>query len=283
MIRQGAVIALLGLAASLVVAVLTNRSQPVVTSEPVVAVTQRIQGRPVIGRSDARRGPPQSLSVAMPVHADDVIETDGASRAALQPADGSSVRIDQSSRVRFLAPAVLELIAGAVYIETVDGSLGFELRTQLGTLRDVGTQFEVRLNGSSLRLRVRSGTVEIRRGASVRAAAAGTEATVSSDGIAVRPVFADESEWAWIAEVSPSSTIEGRPVREFLERAASLRGWTLRYADSDVAEAAGRIIMHGSVDGLNTEEALKVVLTTSGLQYSLRGGELFVSRPVNAR
>ena len=60
-------------------------------------------------------------------------------------------------------------------------------------------------------------------------------------------------------------------------------GWILQYANAGVAEAAGRTILHGSVEGLQAEQALGVALATSGLQYRLRAGELLVSRAADAR
>jgi ferric-dicitrate binding protein FerR (iron transport regulator) len=282
MIRRAAAIAVLGIAASLMIAVWVNRPHSVVgPSDRVVASGQRIQGRPLIVRQYPRGSAPLSLSTS--IYAEDVIETDDASRAALQAADASSVRIDRSSRVRFLTPAVIELLAGAVYVATADRSHGFEVRTAIGDLRDVGTQFEVRLTGSSLRLRVRRGTVEIRRGPAIATAAAGREAMVTTRGIAVRDVPSYGSEWAWATDLGPPFAIEGWALHVFLEHTAAEEGWTLRYANTDVAEASRRIILHGSVDGLSAEDALGSVLTTSGLQYRLRVGELLVSRAADAR
>jgi len=282
-IRRGAAAAtaLLGVAAVLTIAVWINRprSTPSPPVDRAVAIGQRIQGRPVV----LGRGTPRPLAASIAIYPEDVIETDDESRATLQAADGSSVRIDRGSRVKFVAPGVIEVLAGAAYLATADGSHGFEVRTAMGVVRDIGTQFEVRLTAAALRLRVRTGTVEVRRGDSVTAAGSGTEAIVTSSGVAVRQMPAYGSEWAWTADVAPSFAIEGRSLGAFLEHIAGEQGWTLQYADPEVAEAAERIILHGSVEGLAAEEALDVALATSGQQYRLRGGELLVSRPVDAR
>ncbi|MEO5895574.1 MAG: FecR family protein [Vicinamibacterales bacterium] len=282
MIRNGAAIGLLAAAASLTVAVWIRGRVEVPLNAPGIAVAQRIQGRPVIvGPSRGADATP--LSISAPIYPDDLIETDAESRVGLQLGDGSSVRIDRGSRVRFLTPAVLEVITGAAYVATADRSQGFEVRTTMGHLRDVGTQFEVRLTPSLLRLRVRTGSVEIQRGTVIDTAAAGTEATVTTKGIAVGPVPAYGSEWAWTTAVAPAFAIEGRTLGSYLEHLAAEQGWTIHYADSTVAEAATRTILHGSVEGLNAEDALGVVLLTSGLEFRLRGGELSVSRGTTSR
>jgi ferric-dicitrate binding protein FerR (iron transport regulator) len=283
-VRRSAAIALLGVAASLALVVWMNRphSMPL-PSNRVVAIGQRIHGQPLIMRQSQHSAASQPLTESSSVYPGDLIQTDDMSRAALVATDGSSVRIDRSSRVRILTPEVIEVIAGAAYVATSKGSHGFEVRTAIGVVRDRGTQFEVRLTVSSLRIRVRSGAVELGRGASITTAEAGTEAMVTSTGIAVRGVPTYGADWAWTTDVAPTFSIEGRSLRAFLEHLAAEEGWTLQYADPAVAETADRTILHGSVDELQAEEALGVALATSGLQYRLRGGELSVSRAAVTR
>jgi ferric-dicitrate binding protein FerR (iron transport regulator) len=282
MIRNGVAIGLLAAAASLTVGVWIRSRVETPLNAPGIAVAHRIQGRPFIVRR-SQGANPMPLSMSTPIYPDDVIETDAESRVGLQVGDGSSIRIDQGSRVRLLTPVVLEVITGVAYVATADRSHGFEVRTTMGTLRDVGTQFEVRLTPSLLRLRVRTGTVEIRRGTVIDTAAAGTEATVTTNGIAVRPVPVYGFEWGWTTEVAPAFAIEGRTLGSYLQYLAAEQGWTLHYADPAVAEAATRNILHGSVEGLTAEDALSVVLATSGLEYRLRDGELSVSKGTMAR
>jgi hypothetical protein len=106
---------------------------------------------------------------------------------------------------------------------------------------------------------------------------------VTASGIAVRRVPVYGSDWEWTTNVGPLFAIEGRTLRAYLDHLAAEQGWTVQYADASVREAAGRIILHGSVDALTAEEALGVTLATSGLQYRLREGELLVSRAADGR
>ncbi len=278
-----AVIVLGGLAAALAVAVRVNQPRAVTPPAPaaVVATEARIDGHPRVVGLDGPGGVP--LTAGMAVHAGDTIETDATSRAALRTADGSSLRIDHSSKVRLIQGAVIELTGGAAYIETAHGSHGFEVRTPMGSIRDVGTQFEVRVGDRTLRLRVRTGAVQLRRGAAVNAAAAGTETTVTPAGLAVRQVPPFGPDWDWTAALAPPFEIEGRSLRAFLDHTAAERGWALRYASREAAAIADRTILHGSVDGLGAEQALDATLVASGLAYRLRAGELVVSKPAGGR
>jgi ferric-dicitrate binding protein FerR (iron transport regulator) len=284
-IRRAATTAIVGIAASLAIVVWINRSgSPAPAVAEAVALSQRIQGRPQVVRQAQRARAPEPLSLSTSIYPDDVIETDDVSRAALQTPDGSSLRVDRLSRVRFVARTVIEITAGAVYVATSEGSHGFEVRTAMGGVRDEGTRFEVRLTSSSLRIRVRSGTVEIvPRGGRAATTSAGTEAMVTTDGVVTRAVPSYGSEWAWTADVAPPFAIEGRPLGMFLEHISAEEGWKLSYAAPEIAASAKSIILHGSIDGLTAEDALGVALATSGLQYRLRDGELLVSKAVDAR
>ena len=272
-------------AAILVLMVRTTapRETPRPPIEQTIATGERIEGTPVLRRQVDGRREALPLSPATSIRAEDVIETDGNSRAALRATDGSSVRLDRGSRIRLIAPAVIELDAGAAYIATSEGSRGFEVRTSMGTVHDVGTQFEIRLNETSLRVRVRTGLVEIRRRDGVVSTRAGSETTMTSNGVDTRRVSTYGPEWDWTASLAPAFEIEGHSLQAFLDHVTREQGWALHYANPTLADTASRIVLHGSVNGLRAEEALGVALATSGLQFSLRAGELVVSRPADAR
>jgi ferric-dicitrate binding protein FerR (iron transport regulator) len=242
----------------------------------VLAVAELGQGSPQLRHEQNGHPLVRALLPAESVHSGDDVETGVSSRIALRASDGSSIRIDHDSRVRFLAPSVIEVSTGAAYVATVAGSRGFEVRTPMGTVRDVGTQFEVRVSESSLRLRVRTGAAEIRRGDNVTAAAAGTETTATANGVAVRQVETYGAEWSWTAEVAPSFAIDGQPLSAFLAHVVDEQGWRLEFADPQLAETARRIVLHGSVEGLTADQALSATLATSGLRYRLEGGVLIL-------
>jgi hypothetical protein len=248
-----------------------------------VAVVEQIDGAPqrASGGSDA----PTTASLVRnePIRAGEWIETDASARVALRFSDGTSVRLDAGSRARPLSSSTIELSAGAVYVDTERETGRFEVRTAMATARDVGTQFEVRLVDRSVRLRVRTGIVELkdrRRSVSGRA---GTEITLSAAGAVSRPIVAHGSEWDWTARVSPPLDMEGASMAAFLERVAREHGWIVRYADSALAGEASRIILHGSVSGLAPSEMVDVAIATSGLQHRFESGEVFVLRATRSK
>jgi len=207
------------------------------------------------------------------------LETGGATRVALRLRDGTSVRVDAASRVQLLTSSAIALAAGGVYIDSGRRSAAIEVRTRLGTARDIGTQFETRLLDEALQIRVRTGIVELQRaGAEPVHARAGTELTLTDGNVSRRPIAGHGPEWSWVAALAPSFDIEGRSVGAFLEHVSHEQGWTLRYADAALARDASSIVLHGSVAGLALEEALAAALATSDLTYRVRDGELVVTR-----
>jgi FecR protein len=219
-----------------------------------------------------------ALKTGAAIRTNEWIETSATSRVALRLKDGTSVRVDSGSVARLLAPGVIELTSGAVYLDTGRDSTALEVRTAFGTAHDIGTQFEVRLDPAAVRVRVRSGVVELRRSGESLTARAGTELTVSSGGATRRAIPANAPDWTWAANLAPVFEIEGRTVAAFLEHTAREQGWTLHYADARLTRDSAAIVLHGSVAGLPPQDAVAVALSASGLGHRLDGEDLHVFR-----
>jgi ferric-dicitrate binding protein FerR (iron transport regulator) len=207
------------------------------------------------------------------------VQTGPAERIALRLAGGASARLDINSRARIRSDALIELSSGGLYIDSAGAPGGLQVQTSLGTARDVGTQFEVRLHEAALRVRVRSGVVELQHGGKAQTAQAGTEVRVEGDLLTSVPVAPYGADWEWASALAPVFAIEGRPLAAFLQHLAREQGWTLRYADPALAARAPAIVLHGSIEGLTPRDALSVALTSSGLDYRLESGRLLVFRP----
>jgi ferric-dicitrate binding protein FerR (iron transport regulator) len=265
-VRRRAAAGLAALAAAGVAAAFfVPRSDVALPPTEILARVERVEGSLPLAGAVLREG--------------EWVETTAATRAALRLTDGTSVRLDASSRMRLLSPVAIELAQGGLYIDTKRESAGLEVRTAVGTARDIGTQFETRLTDGALRVRVRTGVVELRpRGGDAVTARAGTELTLRDNEVARRSVSRDGREWDWAAALAPGFDIEGRSVAAFLEHVSREHGWSLRYADAALARDASSIILHGSVAGLAPEDALGAALATSSLVHRVTDGELVVSR-----
>jgi ferric-dicitrate binding protein FerR (iron transport regulator) len=209
------------------------------------------------------------------------LSTDATARVAIRLASGHSVRLDASTRLHLLERGALGLDRGALYVDSgLEGAAAgpLDVRTPLGVIHEVGTQFEVRLEGDALRVRLREGAVVVQRDAREHEARVGTELELGRDGSVVRRTIAPHGPaWEWIVGVTPMLDLEGRSARAFLDWVARERGWRLAFADDSVARSAAQIVLGGTVERLTLDEALDAVLPTCRLTYRIDRGVLVVA------
>jgi ferric-dicitrate binding protein FerR (iron transport regulator) len=244
-----------------------------------MATVERIEGSAARVRAGETSASTTNLSPADTLRADDTIMTGADGRAAVRLATGASFRVDRASTARFVSADVIELVAGGVYVDSGPDSPTLELRTALGVIRKVGTQFEARLESGTLRIRVRSGLVEVLQGTERVRARAGNQLSISPSGATTGSVVTYGPEWNWAIDLAPRFDIDGRSLGAFLEYLCREQGWILVYDMPALAREAWGIVLSGSVEGLDTADALEVVLSTSGLSHHLENGVLTILRP----
>ena len=255
--------------------------------DATVATVEQLEGSGA-RKSGQRASTATQLGPSDTLHAGDQIETGATGRVSLRLSRGVSLRFDRGSRARLVSASAIELGAGAVYVDSgpqapelkSQSRSAVEVHTSFGIVTDIGTQFEIRLNDSSLRVRVRSGVVEVRRTARAEdvSARSGTELTLGPAGVTSRAVVPYGPDWAWAASIGPAFETAGRPLDAFLQHLCREQGWTLVYANPKLARDASGMILHGSTAGLQPSDALAVALATTGLTHRLRDGELLVAR-----
>lgn len=266
------------LAAALLVAIgLALRPPAAPEAGPAVAtVEMRLGDVTVVGAP----GQTQTISAGM------VLQTGEGGRAAVRLPAGESLRIDAGSAVRFESSHLVTLEQGAVYVDA-DPALprgpGIEIATPLGSVRHVGTQFEVRLltgeePGRALRVRVREGAVLVHRAEEIQEVRAGGEILLRKGAVPRRTeVSVYGPDWDWVQRAARPFEIEGARLTDFLDWASRETGLQWRLA----APRGGHlqeVILHGSIEGLTAEEALSVVLPSSGYRARLAGGQLWIER-----
>ena len=208
-----------------------------------------------------------------------------ASGAALRLVVGHSVRLDRGTRVRLTSDSSFELERGAVYVDSflaADG-VGVEISTSYGLVKDIGTQFEVRIGGNAstdLTVRVREGDVLFERGDVTHAARAGEELTLrrDSDVVETAPIERHGGAWDWVERVTPPMDIEGAPIASYLEWVSRETGRELRYSEEALAKSAATETLSGSIEGFTPEQSLSI-LAGSGFGYQVDTGLLLIKRP----
>lgn len=272
----------------------TSRGQPPAAPLPPTVASVELTSGVVRVVAPGAEGPGENAAaLGRSLAAGTEVETGAApgrpGRLALRTATGASVRLDAGTRIKLAAADRIELRHGAVYVDTggIPGSRGrLAVQSEAGLFQDVGTQFEVRVEGRGpgalTRLRVREGRVELEHAAGRVAAGAGEALVMRPDSGPVRESVAVYGpEWEWVLAAAPMLEIEGVKVRAFLDWLARETGRRIEYRDAEAASRAESIVLHGSIGHLTLAEAPGVVLASAGLGSRLADGELevFVAAP----
>ncbi len=229
----------------------------------IVATVERVNG-------------PLTLSRGQSLIAGSVVETQIDARAGLRLAGGQSLRLDAGTRVVLASASLVELQRGAVYVDSTSVDK-LTIRTANGDATPVGTQFEVRLETGTTHLRVREGRVTLEHHDRSDIASAGEELVIGRAGEMARTTIRpDAPSWDWVLETARVPPIEGRPLESFLRWFVREKGWTLTFATARAEALASTTILHGSIDELEPDDALRTVALSSGVEYRVRNGVLIV-------
>jgi ferric-dicitrate binding protein FerR (iron transport regulator) len=263
----------------LVVGLVWWRSTRPVPPAAMVAVVELVKGDVQMGGPDAPWRP-LVAGAAVPAGAELRSATvGGRGFASLRLAGGGNLRLDAGTRLRLLAADELALDEGAVYLDSGPRPAANALvHTPLGDVRELGTQFTVRLaaGGRELRVRVREGAVAASSGGRRHTAHAGEELVVDRQGhAAVHAAPSSGEGWAWILAAAPPFAAEGRTVAELLEWVSRETGWRLRYEGAAQREAATSVL-HGAAGALPADRAAFALLPGAGLEAEREGDTLVV-------
>jgi hypothetical protein len=259
-----------------------HRAPPAV--RPEIASIRTVAGPVFLITTDGRRS---SIATGARIGPGERLETSNNGRAAFVLAGGVSVRLDQKTAIVLDGHTAATLERGAVYVDSggVDSggepsaavSKAFEIKTPFGSVRHVGTQFEVRLQESLLRVRVREGTVAVERASTRWTSQAGEALMLSRSGPPAREmILTFGPDWNWVTDLAEPFHLEGARVPAFLQWVSREQGWRWQLEDPRMLDHIEQIVLHGSIDGLTPEEALSAVLPTCGLTFRLEGERLIV-------
>ncbi|HJR70095.1 MAG TPA: FecR family protein, partial [Gammaproteobacteria bacterium] len=190
-------------------------------------------------------------------------------------ASGGSLRLAAQSRVVLTGADAAELLAGRLYFDSESARAGapFTVTTDLGNVRDIGTQFLARLDPAAGRfdVGVRDGRVEVMRGNETGAAGVGERLVITQDAASIRrdTIATFGGEWDWVERVAPPFDTDGRTIGDFLTWFAAQTGRTVEFGSTD-AERAARERISGPID-FPLLQQLSAVLAIADLTYALEG------------
>jgi len=195
---------------------------------------------------------------------------------ALRTSAGVSLRLAAGARVVPLGPERVRLEQGRLYVDSAEVS-GLVVEAAGTTVSDVGTQFEIDLLGPGPSFRVREGRILVEgRGGESWSVDAGEQLELRGDRAERSELAPDAAAWVWAEALAQPPVIEGEPLRPFLEWVARERGLRLSFDNPASDELSKELLLYGDVSELNVEQAVDVVLATTGFEAETRGGRLEV-------
>jgi hypothetical protein len=261
-----------GVAATVLLAVGLWVGGGLVPSAPPVTVA-RVER--IVGAVAAGGGP-----VGSALTAGSTLST-GTGQIALRLARGGSLRIGPQSEVVLSGEHSAQLVAGVLYFDSEGrrADTEFTVATELGVVRDVGTQFIVRVDGeqSALDVGVRDGRIVLTRDGASGTAGVGERLVAAADVTAIRretmATFGDE--WSWAEQLAPPFEIDGRSVDDFLAWFAEQTGRSIVFATPEAERLARATILRGSID-LEPVQKLSAVFALTDLRYELEDARVVI-------
>ena len=241
---------------------------------PAVATLQSIRGESSIERAGTRGWQPAGMGVPSEteLRAGDALRTAANGRAVLVFAQDVSLRVHADTQLVFRSRDRIDLERGTVYLDsgaTEHADVAVHVRTPLGEVWDMGTQFELQAGDRSLRIRVREGAVRFDDGDRSLDSGAGDELLIPARGEAVRAhVSPSDDAWNWAAELAsfrPQGDYSAATLLEWISRET---GRALQYDSAATRMHAEALRLHGA-EGLSPVETLDVVAATTDLSYDV--------------
>lgn len=280
MVRQRArrkrIIGYAAAASVLAVAAVTFTAMQIARPAVTLAQVDRVAG--VLEVDPAGFGDWRSLAPGEKVKTGDTLRTDEGSSAALDFGNGVSVRVGSGSLIEVAATDRLALDHGAIYVDADPRSSATKpliVQTPYGSVRHLGTQYQVRASRSGIEVSVREGRVEVENAAGTQVGAAGEQLRVASAGEFSRgTIAAHDPAWQWAARIAPALDIDQRPLSTFLEWVARETGKEVVYATPQLQSQAAQLVLRGSVSELSPEQALAAVLAPTAFAHRETGARI---------
>lgn len=274
--RRWLAIGLTAAAAAAVVAAVILRPSPAPPDTPV-AVARLIAttgGADIVGSSGRTVASGETLT------AGSAVLTPPGTVAMLALEGGGELRVNAGTSIHLLAPRHVAVDRGQIYVDSGSsaGRAPLTIRTPAGVVRDIGTRFDVLVQGENVRVRVRDGAVRLESARRADQAGAGQELSAESNGVvSIRTATTIGRDWDWILGVT-RFTLEGATLRRFLNWVETEGGRQVEFGDARLEAAVGTTVLHGSIEGLTIEQALDAILPTCGLSHRLAGNRVVLVR-----
>lgn len=241
---------------------------------PWVAQVDRSVGRLELAHGEEWRPLEKSGRIAAGAR----LRTAAESGAGLLMSNGSSLRVSAETLLRLVTPLEISLEQGLIYIDSGPETPGdVVVRAGRATVREKGTQFAVHAASAGLGVSVREGSVSVAVADTTFEAGAGERLELMPSGAVRRgAISANDPQWQWALALAPSFDTDGRSLTEFLNWVSRETGRAVTFVTPAIQRAANGTMLHGSITGLDPDDALSAVMATTDFEYELVGTQIVI-------
>ena len=200
---------------------------------------------------------------------------------ALAWGDGGSIRVDESTRLSFVSRESIYLESGRIYFDSMTElndapSPRLVVKTDLGEVRHLGTQYMAQVAEEALVVTVREGQVSIDGTYHNHTASLGEQVTLAGrQRPSILSIGRSGVAWEWVSRISPAVDVDGMTLHEFLVRVTRELGLELNF-EGRAEQVAHDAILRGTIDA-EPAEALRLRLATAALDWRIDGGVITIS------
>lgn len=218
------------------------------------------------------------------LYAGQVLNTGQNARLAIEMSGGETLKINENTRLAFTSANQLELLSGQIYVDShqsklpIGGNNSLLIKTNVGVIQHLGTQYLATSNDSGVTISVREGKVLLATNRSETITTPGQQLNIGRSGeISIIAIATHGPIWEWTELVTPEFTLDGRSAHDFITWVGRETGHKVQYAPDGAELLAHSTELRGSFD-LQPMRALELMLQTSDLEPIVENGSILIRK-----
>lgn len=204
----------------------------------------------------------------------------------LKLADTTVLQLGPSTQVTIQGESDVWLHYGKIYVDSSGTDQSILIRTPLGEIRDIGTQFEVSLDENSLELAMREGTAELQLADNTSAPVVAASRNLESDlilveagGLVTRGVLSPSANrWGWTRQGTPDHPAGEHTLASIVKWAARHTGREIAYdSPMTLLQTKSERVVWPTIKLVTAESQLAELIETSNFELSFSDTKISVS------
>lgn len=219
-----------------------------------------------------------------PLAIGDTIKTDEHAILAVVLKDQTQMTFSGATELVFQSANKIKIVSGRIYVDSPDHNTFILIQSEWGSIKDIGTQYQVSIQGENMEVAMREGKVEISledETTLVAQSKMGVGDVLSfSRGTKVAQSTRSNSDpaWNWTRPALAHKNLDGLSVYDLIHWSSRVTGKKVVYASLATSQLAKTThLSGGQLDPLDIEATLPRILRTTTLSAVVSDLDITVS------